>query len=171
MARCWVLTFDWNLHPAHFAALCSEEGLWPLEGQALDHPSYQQWGGRRAWQDDRHYTAAVQWWSSILILHFCLEPLAIQTLLVAVAIVTKKDLFDDAHKMQDISWHWMFFFSFLICVSLCCNAVSFVIMKWHTHVIKLVHMAKFTVRQCSVTTDITHITVYPSALEQATSSS
>lgn len=91
MARGWVLSFHRNVRPAHFAPLCWEEGLRSIEGQTLDHPSYQQRGERTAWKDDRHYTAAVQQWSSIpIILHFCLEPLAVQTLLVVVAIVSKK---------------------------------------------------------------------------------
>lgn len=133
MAGRWVLTFDWDLHPAHVAPLCWEEGLRSIEGQTVDHPSYQQCGGRTAWQDDGYYTASVRRWSPIpIILRLPLEPLAIQTLLVVVAIVTKKDLFDDAHKMQDISWHWMFVCFFLIFVSF--NAVSFVNMKWHAQV-------------------------------------
>lgn len=91
MARGWVLSFHRNVRPAHFAPLGWEEGLRSIEGQTLDHPSYQQRGERTAWKDDRHYTAAVQQWSSIpIILHFCLEPLAVQTLLVVVAIVSKK---------------------------------------------------------------------------------
>lgn len=94
VARRWMLTSDRNLHPAHFAPTCGEEGLRPIEGQTLDHQSYQ-WEGRTAWQADGQYTALIQQWSSVLfVLLSCLEPLAIQTLLVAVAIVTKeKDLF------------------------------------------------------------------------------
>lgn len=108
VARDRMFTFNWNMRPPHFAPICWEKGLRSLEGKTLDHPSYQQRGGRTAWQDDRHYTAAVQLqWPIPVIFHFCLEPPAIQTLLVVAAIVTKRDLFDDAHKMQDISWHWM----------------------------------------------------------------
>lgn len=113
MAQGWVPTFHRNLHPAHFAPLCWEEGLWPIESQTLDHPSYQQWGDRTPWKDVGHYTATVKQWFSIpMVLHFCLGPLAVQTLLVVVAIVSKKRSFDHAHKMQDTSWHWMFLFSF-----------------------------------------------------------
>lgn len=89
VAWCCMLTFGWNMRPAHFAPSCCEEGLWPVEGPTLDHPSYQQRGGGRARQDGRHYTAAVQWWSALLIL-LHLEPFATQTLLVAAAIATEK---------------------------------------------------------------------------------
>lgn len=114
MAQGWMWAFHWNLHPTHFAHTCWEEGLRSIEGQTLDRPSDQQRGGRRARQDDRHYTAAVQPRISIPIIRVSLEPLAIETLLVVVAIVTKKRVFFKMHtKCKIISWHWMFVFLYV----------------------------------------------------------
>lgn len=82
-----MLTFRPKLSPAHLASLHREEGLWSFEDETLDHPSHPQRGERTAWKDDRHYAAAVQQCSSAhFILHFSLEPLAVQTLLVVLAI-------------------------------------------------------------------------------------
>lgn len=134
MAQGWVLTFHRNLHPAHFAPLCWEEGLRSIEGQTLDHPSYRQWGERTTWKDNRQYTAAVQQWFSIpMVLHFCLEPLAVQTLLVVVAIVRKKRFFRSCtqNARHFLALNVCFF---LIFVSLYFSALSFVNMKWHAQV-------------------------------------
>lgn len=116
-----LFTFHRDLHPADFAPASCEEGLRSIEGQTLDHPSCGQQGrGGTVRQDDRHYTAAVQQRLSVLIIScLYLEPFASQTLPVVVSIVTKKGLFDDAHKMQDISLALnvcLFVFSY-ICLS------------------------------------------------------
>lgn len=157
VARGQMLTFNSNLLPPNFASPIWEEGLRSIESQTVDHPSNQQSGGRPAGQDDRHYTASVQLWSRVPVV-FCLGPVAVQTLLVAAAIGTKMDLFDDAHKMQDISWHRLIVsyicVSVLVCSKLC----------WYEETCtcciycpKVLRIATFTVWQCCVTTDITDI--------------
>lgn len=87
-----MLTCRRKLSPAHLASLHREKGLWSFEDETLDHPSHQQRGERTAWKDDRHY-AVQQRSSAHFILHFSLEPLAVQTLLVVLAIDDIKESF------------------------------------------------------------------------------